>query len=179
VPTRRGSWVSSASSDILTTYRLGPEGHEPPPGRARTGSYDRGVRLSSMTDLAIIGAGPVGLACAIEARRHGLQALVVEKGALVNSLVGYPAGMEFFSTPDLIEIGGHPFPTRGYKPTREEALEYYRGVTEREGLDVRLYERVLRVDGEAGRFEVVTDKGIHPVRHVVVAPSGSSIIRTG
>jgi thioredoxin reductase (NADPH) len=122
-----------------------------------------------MIDLAIIGAGPVGLACAIEARRHGLQALVLDKGALVNSLVGYPMGMEFFSTPDLIEIGGHPFPTRGYKPTREEALEYYRGVTEREGLDVRLYERVLRVDGEAGGFQIVTEAASHPARHVVVA----------
>jgi thioredoxin reductase (NADPH) len=122
-----------------------------------------------MIDLAIIGAGPVGLACAIEARRHGLTARVLDKGALVNSLVGYPAGMEFFSTPDLIEIGGHPFPTRGYKPTREEALEYYRGVTDREGIDVRLYEPVVRVEGDAGRFEVVTATGVHPARHVVVA----------
>jgi thioredoxin reductase (NADPH) len=122
-----------------------------------------------MIDLAIIGAGPVGLACAIEARRHGLQAIVLDKGALVNSLVGYPMGMEFFSTPDLIEIGGHPFPTRGYKPTREEALEYYRGVTDREELDVRLYEPVVRVDGERGRFEVVTVTGVFPARHVVVA----------
>jgi thioredoxin reductase (NADPH) len=122
-----------------------------------------------MIDLAIIGAGPVGLACAIEARRHGLQAVVLDKGALVNSLVGYPMGMEFFSTPDLIEIGGHPFPTRGYKPTREEALEYYRGVTEREELDVRLYDPVVRVDGERGRFEVVTATGLFPARQVVVA----------
>jgi thioredoxin reductase (NADPH) len=122
-----------------------------------------------MIDLAIIGAGPVGLACAIEARRRGLTALVLDKGALVNSLVGYPMGMEFFSTPDLIEVGGYPFPTRGYKPTREEALEYYRGVTAREGLDVRLYERVLRVDGEAGGFDVVTDMAVHAARHVVVA----------
>ena len=81
---------------------------------------------SQILDVLVIGAGPVGLACAIEAQRAGLSARVVEKGALVNSLVGYPVGMEFFSTPDLIEIGGHPFPTRGYKPTREEALEYYR-----------------------------------------------------
>ena len=74
-----------------------------------------------MHDVVIVGAGPVGLACAIEARREGLSALVVDKGALVNSIVGYPARMEFFSTPDLIEIGGHPFPVQGYKPTREEA----------------------------------------------------------
>ena len=81
-----------------------------------------------MHDLLVIGAGPVGLACAIEAQRLGLTALIVEKGSLVNSIVGYPANMEFFSTPELIEIGGYPFPVRGYKPTREEAIEYYRGV---------------------------------------------------
>ena len=117
----------------------------------------------------IVGAGPVGLACAIEARREGLSALVVDKGALVNSIVGYPARMEFFSTPDLIEIGGHPFPVQGYKPTREEGLEYYRGVAAREEIAVRLYERVLEVRGERGRFVVVTDKAEHPARHVVIA----------
>ena len=122
-----------------------------------------------MHDVLVIGAGPVGLATAIEARRAGLSALVLEKGALVNSIVGYPARMEFFSTPDLIEIGGHPFPVQGYKPTREEALEYYRGVAAREGLDVRLYERVIAVEGEQGAFSVVTTKGVHPARHVVVA----------
>ena len=96
-------------------------------------------------DVLVIGAGPVGLACAIEARRHGLTAINIDKGALVNSIVGYPANMEFFSTPELIEIGGYPFPVQNYKPTREEAIEYYRGVTTREALDVRLYERVLEV----------------------------------
>src|SRR5918999_5699412 len=100
-----------------------------------------------MHDVIVIGAGPVGLACGIEAQREGLSARIIEKGALVNSIVGYPAKMEFFSTPELIEIGGHPFPTQGYKPTREEAIEYYRGVAEREALDVRLYERVLEVRG--------------------------------
>ncbi len=98
-----------------------------------------------MHDIIIIGAGPVGLATAIDARRAGLSALVIDKGALVNSIVGYPARMEFFSTPDLIEIGGHPFPVQGYKPTREEGLEYYRGVAAREGLELRLYERVRRI----------------------------------
>ena len=92
-----------------------------------------------MLDLLIIGAGPVGLACAIEAQRQGLTARVVEKGSLVNSIVGYPTNMEFFSTPDLIEIGGYPFPVKGYKPTREEAIEYFRGVARRVRLDLRLY----------------------------------------
>jgi thioredoxin reductase (NADPH) len=121
-----------------------------------------------MHDVLVIGAGPVGLACAIEARRHGLTALVVEKGALVNSIVGYPPNMEFFSTPELIEIGGYPFPVKGYKPTREEAIEYYRGVAQRERLELRLYERVRAVEGSAGAFTVVTDKGSHRARAVVV-----------
>jgi thioredoxin reductase (NADPH) len=121
-----------------------------------------------MHDLVVIGAGPVGLACAVEARRAGLSALVVEKGTLVNSIVGYPARMEFFSTPELIEIGGHPFPVPHYKPTREDAIEYYRTVAAREQLDVRLYERVLEVQGTRGNFRVVTDRGEHEAAHVVI-----------
>jgi thioredoxin reductase (NADPH) len=76
--------------------------------------------------------------------------------------------MEFFSTPELIEIGGYPFPVHGYKPTREEAIEYYRGVAAREALDVHLYERVLSVDGRNGEFTILTDKGRHAARKVVV-----------
>ncbi|HYE95504.1 MAG TPA: YpdA family putative bacillithiol disulfide reductase [Rubricoccaceae bacterium] len=120
-------------------------------------------------DLLVVGAGPIGLACALAAKRADLKACVVEKGALVHSLVGYPVGMEFFSTPDLLEIGGHPLPTARYKPLREEVLDYYRGVAQRERLDVRLYERVLRVDGDDGAFTVVTDKGAHAARKVAVA----------
>ncbi len=120
-------------------------------------------------DVIVIGAGPVGLACAIEAKRAGLTARVIEKASLVNSIQGYPAGMEFFSTPDLIEIGGYPFPVRGYKPTREEAIEYYRGVAAREDLDIRLYERALDLRGEQGAFALVTDKAVHECAHVVVA----------
>ncbi len=122
-----------------------------------------------MQDVVIIGAGPVGLACGIEARRRGLEALIVDKGALVNSFLGYPTSMEFFSTPELMEIGGHPFVTHGYKPVREEAIEYYRRVAGVEQLDVRLYERVRGVVGEDGAFRVVTEKGEHACRKVVVA----------
>jgi bacillithiol disulfide reductase len=122
-----------------------------------------------MRDVLIIGAGPVGLACAIEAKREGLDACVIEKGALVNSLVGYPSNMEFFSTPELIEIGGYPFPVQGYKPTREEAIEYYRSVAQREALDIRLYERVLELRGSRGDFTVVTTRDAHAARHVVVS----------
>ena len=122
-----------------------------------------------MIDVVIIGGGPVGLAWAIEAGRERLRARVIEKGSLVNSIVGYPAQMEFFSTPELIEIGGYPFPVTGYKPTREDAVEYYRCVTQRENLDVRLYERVLQVNGSRGNFTIVTNRAEHRARHVVVA----------
>ena len=120
-------------------------------------------------DLLVVGAGPIGLACAVEAKLAGLAARVVEKGALVNSLVGYPTQMEFFSTPELLEIGDHPLATMLYKPRREEALDYYRGVAFREGLDIRLGERVLAVEGEAGDFSVRTSKGTHRARAVAVA----------
>ena len=122
-----------------------------------------------MRDVLIIGAGPVGLACAIAATREGLSARVLDKGTLVNSIVGYPPMMEFFSTPELIEIGGYPFAIPRYKPTREDAIEYYRKVAARESLDVRLYERVLEVRGTRGDFTVVTSKGEHRARHVVIA----------
>jgi bacillithiol disulfide reductase len=125
--------------------------------------------MQDAIDVIVIGAGPVGLACAIEARREGLRPLVIDKGTLVNSIVGYPARMEFFSTPELIEIGGHPFPIQGYKPMREEAVEYYRGVAAQEALDIRLYERVVRVNGAAGAFTVVTDKTEHRAAHVIVS----------
>jgi len=120
-------------------------------------------------DVAVIGAGPVGLACAIEIRRRGLSVRVFDKGTLVNSIFGYPTNMEFFSTPDLIEIGGYPFPVQRYKPTREDALEYYRGVTARESIDVSLYDRVDAVEGSAGAFTVRATTGDHRARAVVLA----------
>ncbi|WP_046244339.1 YpdA family putative bacillithiol disulfide reductase [Hymenobacter terrenus] len=122
-----------------------------------------------MLDVLVIGAGPVGLACALETQRHGLITAVVEKGALVNSIVGYPTNMEFFSTPELLEIGGYPFPTSHYKPLREDALDYYQRVARDEKLTLRLYEKVLKLDGEQGNFTVTTDKGEIQTRNVIVA----------
>ena len=124
---------------------------------------------SAPVDLLVVGAGPIGLACALEAQRVGLSARVVEKGAIVNSLLGYPTQMEFFSTPELLEIGGHPLATRRYKPLREEAIDYYQSIAHREGLDIRLGERVLGADGEAGAFVVRTTQGEHHARAVAVA----------
>ncbi len=124
---------------------------------------------ASPVDLLVIGAGPVGLACAIEAQRRALTVRVLDKGALVNSILGYPFNMEFFSTPELIEIGGHPFPVRRYKPTREDALEYYNLVAAREALDVRLYDAVLELRGSRGDFTVITERAEHVGRHVVIA----------
>ncbi len=121
-----------------------------------------------MLDVVVVGAGPVGLACGIEAGRAGLSAKIIDKGALVNSLTGYPLNMEFFSTAELLEIGDHPFPTRGAKPTREEALAYYRKVADAERLDLHLYERVNELRGEDEAFEVDTDKGVYACRKVVL-----------
>src|ERR1700722_10194683 len=111
---------------------------------------------SKVVDLLVIGAGPTGLACAIEAQRAGFTALLVDKGCLCNSLFHYPAHMTFFTTPELLEIGGIPFSSPNQKPNRNEALEYYRKVAEFYTLDVRQYEHVERVEGSDGDFTVHT-----------------------
>jgi thioredoxin reductase (NADPH) len=107
-------------------------------------------------DLLVIGAGPTGMACAIEAQRAGFKAVLVDKGCLCNSLFHYPAHMTFFTTPELLEIGDMPFSSPNQKPTRSEALEYYRKVAEHYALDVRQYETVERVTGSDGDFAVHT-----------------------
>ncbi len=107
-------------------------------------------------DVVVIGAGPSGLASAIEAQRAGLRVISVDKGCLANSLFHYPANMVFFTTPELLEIGDIPFPSAHQKPTREEALEYYRKVAEHYKLNIRQYERVERVSGHDGDFLVAT-----------------------
>jgi thioredoxin reductase (NADPH) len=105
-------------------------------------------------DLLVVGAGPTGLACAIEAQKAGFRAVLVDKGCLCNSLFHYPAHMTFFTTSERLEIGGIPFPSPNAKPTRDEALEYYRLVAGYYKLDVRQYHRVDRVSGSDGAFTV-------------------------
>jgi thioredoxin reductase (NADPH) len=129
---------------------------------------------SEIVDLLVIGAGPTGLACAIEAQRAGFTALLVDKGCLCNSLFNYPSNMTFFTTPELLEIGDMPFSSPNQKPNRNEALEYYRKVAEHYQLDIRQYENVERVDGSDGSFTVHTVDRFgralqHRTRKIVIA----------
>lgn len=107
-------------------------------------------------DIICIGAGPTGLATAIEAKRAGMQPLVIDKGCICNTLFHYPANMVFFTTPELLEIGDLPLVSATEKPTRIEALKYYRKAAEHYKLELRLYERVTCVAGNDGNFTVVT-----------------------
>src|SRR5512141_1715910 len=118
-------------------------------------SSGRGRAMSNY-DVVVIGAGPTGLACAIEAKRAGFRTVNVDKGCLVNSLFHYPANMTFFTTPELLEIGDIPFPSPHQKPTRQEALEYYRKVADAYRLDIRQYQRVEQVRGRDGEFVLAT-----------------------
>ncbi len=107
-------------------------------------------------DVVVVGAGPTGLACGIDAKRAGLTVTNIDKGCLVNSLFNYPSNMTFFTTPELLEIGDIPFSSPNQKPTRQEALEYYRKCAEHYQLDVRQYEPVLKVGGSNNQFVVLT-----------------------
>ena len=108
-------------------------------------------------DAIVIGAGPTGLACGIELKKQGLRAVLIDKGCVVNSLYHYPTNMVFFTTPELLEIGDIPMTSIGEKPTRTEALKYYRRVADHYGLDIHQYETVLSVGGEDGAFTVSTE----------------------
>jgi thioredoxin reductase (NADPH) len=111
---------------------------------------------SESYDVIVIGAGPTGLACAIEAERAGMRALVIDKGCLCNSLYHYPANMQFFTTPERMEIGDLPMTISGGKPNRMEALKYYRRAVEHYSVATRLYEHVDQVEGQEGAFVVRT-----------------------
>lgn len=125
-------------------------------------------------DMISVGAGPTGLATAIEAKRAGMKALVIDKGCLCNSIFHYPANMVFFTTPELLEIGDLPLVSPTEKPTRAEALKYYRKAAEHYALDLRLFERVERIEGHDGNFTVFTrtEKGVeqrYTAKKIVVA----------
>ena len=122
-----------------------------------------------MKDLIIIGAGPIGLACGIEAQKADLNYLIFDKGAMVNSLYNYPLNMTFFSTSDRLEIGEVPFISNNPKPTRAESLEYYRRVTSHWKLQLKLYEGINTIEKDADGFSIVTTKGNYKTNNVVVA----------
>jgi len=114
------------------------------------------ARPGTRVDVLVIGAGPTGLACGIEAQKAGFKVVIIDKGCLVNSIFHYPANMTFFTTPELLEIGDLPFTTAHQKPTREEALEYYRKVAEHYHMPIAQYQWVKTVNGRDGEFHITT-----------------------
>ncbi len=122
-----------------------------------------------MLDTLIIGSGPIGLACGIEAGKRGLTHLIVEKGCLVNSIYHFPSNMTFFSTCEKIEIGNVPFVAHSDKPTRKEALEYYRRVKKHCKLNVNTYEKVLGIEKMEGFFTIKTSKNTYQAKNVIAA----------
>lgn len=125
--------------------------------------------MNTSYHIIIIGGGPIGIACALEARKAGLEYLVLERGCLVNSLYRYPANMTFFSTSERIEIGGIPFVSNSVKPNRGEALEYYRRVAVSNDVNIRLQEAVQAIQQVNGGFEVVSGQCTYLARHIILA----------
>ena len=122
-----------------------------------------------MQDAIIIGAGPIGIACGIEAQKKGLDYLIFDKGCLVNSLYHYPLNMTFFSTSDKLEIGEVPFISHNSKPTRAEALEYYRRVASHWNLNLNLYESIDKIEKIENHFNITTSKGSFSSKTIVIA----------
>jgi thioredoxin reductase (NADPH) len=120
-------------------------------------------------DVVIVGGGPIGLNCGLEAKKAGLSYLIIEKGPLVNSLYNYPSNMTFFSTSERLEIGGVPFVSNSPKPTRPEALEYYRRVAISGGLRINLFETVLKIATGVGNFTITTSKQTYNAKNVIIA----------
>lgn len=119
--------------------------------------------------IIIIGGGPIGLACALAAQKAGLTYIIIEKGALVNSLYNYPANMSFFSTSDRLEIGNIPFVSNNAKPMRSEALEYYRRVAQANQVAIQLFEEVLQVSSENNNYRVRTNKSSYLTKNIIIA----------
>lgn len=127
------------------------------------------MELDNKYDILIIGGGPIGLACGIEAKKNGLSYIILEKGCLVNSLYNYPANMTFFSTSDKLEIGGIPFVSNNIKPTRSESLEYYRRVAEHFELNLRLFEEVKSVSREGTNYHILSSKTEYVAANIIIS----------
>lgn len=124
--------------------------------------------MSKTYDLVIIGGGPIGLACGVEAKKAGLNYVIIEKGALTNSIFNYPINMTFFSTSDRLEMANIPFMSIGTKPTRTEALEYYRRVYSHFDLNVNLYEEVEKLEKKE-LVQITTSKAVYHSKNIVMA----------
>ncbi|HZZ74677.1 MAG TPA: YpdA family putative bacillithiol disulfide reductase, partial [Puia sp.] len=125
--------------------------------------------MGEILDVLIIGGGPIGLVCGLEAKRAGLSYLILEKGVLVNSLYNYPSNMTFFSTSERIEIGDIPFVSNNIKPTRPEALEYYRRIAVSQKLNIHLHEAVTEVLEQGEYYNVKSSVSEYIVRNIIVA----------
>ena len=121
-----------------------------------------------MLDILIIGGGPIGIACGLNAQKAGLNFVIIEKGCLVNSLYNYPVNMTFFSTSERLEIGGIPFVSNNAKPTRNEGLEYYRRVAISGGVHIKLFEEVIEAKKANGHFTVTTSKQQYNAVNIIV-----------
>ncbi len=120
-------------------------------------------------DIIIIGGGPIGIACGLEAKKQGLNYLIIEKGPIVNSLFNYPINMQFFSSSEKLEIDEIPFISKEAKPKRNEALEYYRRIVTSNQLNIHLFEKVTQVDKKAENFLVQTDKATYQSKNIIAA----------
>ena len=130
-----------------------------------------------MLDLLIIGGGPIGLTCGLAAQRAGLSFVILEKGTLVNSLYNYPTTMTFFSTSEKLEIGGYPFATTHVKPTRADALEYYRRVALNNELPLRLFEEVAGINKTNDVYTITSSKATYQAKNIIIA-TGFTIYRS-
>lgn len=125
--------------------------------------------MDTLYDLIIVGGGPIGISCALEAKKSGLTYLILEKGCLVNSLYNYPINMTFFSTSEKLEIGGIPFVSNNIKPTRPEALEYYRRVAVSNGVNIHLQETVQDIRKKKEGYEVKSSAGSYQTKNIILA----------
>lgn len=132
-------------------------------------SSSMGLSIMDILDIIIIGGGPIGLACGLEAHKAGLNYVILEKGTLVNSLYHYPSNMTFFSTSERLEIGGVPFVSVNAKPTKTEALEYYRRIADSFGLRVHTFEAVTKIQKTDGKYHVESSRSVYQSKNIILA----------
>ena len=125
--------------------------------------------MSQPIDVIIIGAGPIGIACGLEAKKRNLNYLIIEKGPLVNSLYHYPTNMTFFSTSEKLEIDKIPFISNSPKPTKREALEYYRRIATSNNLHINLFEKVEKVEKQNNNYQITSSKSTYTCKNIIVA----------